>query len=103
MRAEDLCGVRCDRSAALDRIEKNLQSFRRTRDRGRTKCGHAVLRQAGRHVGNGVGPIEHVDTLDAMHVDVDESWHDGVTRQIDYGPPPASVRRRQYLLNDAIT
>src|SRR5688572_11139527 len=70
---------------AVDRFEKTFQPFGRTGNRRRAEPGDAVLREPRSDSHHGMRTVEHIDALEAMHVDIDEPRDDGVTAKIDHG------------------
>ena len=67
--AEDL-PRRSEAADASQDIAKRLRAARHSR---RTKGRHAILRKPSRDIGNSVMTVERVNTLQPMHVDVDEA------------------------------
>jgi hypothetical protein len=60
-------------------IEDAPERVRRTGDGCRTETGDAVSRQLLRDGCDGIPIVERIDSVDAVHVHVDEAWNDVVT------------------------
>ena len=71
-------------------------------DGGRTERGHAVARQRTRDSIDGVVASERIETVDAVHVHVDEARHHGPSGEIDRHVGGAAGARTRQDVDDAI-
>ena len=79
MRRQHACRARVRRFTRLAHlIEHCPQGPRRARQRRRTECRDTVARKARSDRANGSGAAERIDSVDAVHVDVDQPRHDVV-------------------------
>ena len=72
-------------ACAPNLLQHASQLRRSTRDRRRTKRGHAELREATGHAGNRRVAAERIHAFHAVHVDVDESWNDVMSMESEVG------------------
>ena len=73
------------------RGQQRRQGRRRARHRCRTETGHAVLRQAARDLRHGAAAVEHIDALDPVDVNVDETGNNDVAGAVDSGRAGGTV------------
>ena len=86
----------------LNAGEHVVQDGGRTRDGRGTERRHTVLGQRGGDFGDRAALVQRVRAVDTMHVHVDESWNNHVSRQVEMLDTGAAGPCASHHVDDAV-